>query len=157
MNDAEPQLVTIDAAATAVVRDVVPVTALRDFFDTSFGALAEAISAQGLTVVGPAFGLYRGDPGDTLDIEVGFPTDRAVQPSGTVTVGSLPGGRVARLLHVGGFDGLTSSWDRLHSWILAQGLDASSQRWEVYVTQPSPEMDPADLRTELNWPVAESV
>lgn len=26
--------------------------------------------------------------------------------------------------------------------------------WEVYVTEPSPDMDPADLRTELNWPVA---
>jgi hypothetical protein len=25
--------------------------------------------------------------------------------------------------------------------------------WEVYLTEPSPEMDPADLRTELNWPV----
>lgn len=23
--------------------------------------------------------------------------------------------------------------------------------WEVYLTEPSPDMDPADLRTELNW------
>jgi effector-binding domain-containing protein len=25
--------------------------------------------------------------------------------------------------------------------------------WEVYLTQPSPDVDPAELRTELNLPV----
>jgi effector-binding domain-containing protein len=42
---------------------------------------------------------------------------------------------------------------RLAEWLGAQGLSPSDERWEVYVTQPSPEMDPADLRTELYWPV----
>lgn len=51
-------------------------------------------------------------------------------------------------------DGLGSSRERLHSWIRAQGLAAEEDRWETYVTQPSPDMDPHDLRTELNWPVA---
>ncbi|GEK03826.1 hypothetical protein TNCT1_61020 [Streptomyces sp. 1-11] len=69
-------------------------------------------------------------------------------------VGSLPGGRVARLTHFGSFDGLGASWERLGSWIQARGLSAGEDRWETYVTQPSPGMDPRDLRTELNWPVA---
>ncbi|MFF3166410.1 GyrI-like domain-containing protein [Streptomyces sp. NPDC003273] len=68
-------------------------------------------------------------------------------------VGSLPGGRVARLTHFGSFDGLGASWERLGSWIQARGLSAGEDRWETYVTQPSPGMDPRDLRTELNWPV----
>jgi effector-binding domain-containing protein len=25
--------------------------------------------------------------------------------------------------------------------------------WEVYLTEPSPDMDPAELRTELFWPL----
>ena len=28
-----------------------------------------------------------------------------------------------------------------------------ARRWEAYVTQRSPDMDPRDLRTELFWPV----
>ena len=26
-------------------------------------------------------------------------------------------------------------------------------RWEVYLTEPSPKMDPNELRTELNWTI----
>ncbi|MER6011860.1 GyrI-like domain-containing protein [Streptomyces bluensis] len=149
----EPALVHLDPATTAVVRGVVPIAGLRDFFDASFGALARTIEAQRITVLSPAFGLYHGSPGETLDLEVGFVTDRAVRPEAGVVVGSLPGGRVARLTHYGSFDGLGLSWERLRSWTGARGLSAGEDRWETYVTQPSPDMDPHELRTELNWPV----
>ena len=58
-------------------------------------------------------------------------------------------------MHQGGFDGLGASWARLGSWIESQGLSATDDRWEVYVTQPTPETDPQTLRTELNWLLAE--
>ncbi|MFD7256367.1 GyrI-like domain-containing protein [Streptomyces sp. NPDC059874] len=151
----EPELVNLDPATTAVVHGVVPMAGLRDFFDASFGALARTIDAQRIAVLSPAFGLYHGSPGETLDLEVGFVTDGAVRPEAGVEVGSLPGGRIARLTHFGSFDGLGSSWERLLSWMRAQGLSAGEDRWETYVTQPSPDMDPRDLRTELNWPVAD--
>ncbi|MFI7006592.1 GyrI-like domain-containing protein [Streptomyces sp. NPDC050145] len=149
----EPELVNLVPVTTAVVRGVVQPADLRDFFDASFGTLARTLHAQQVTVSSPAFGLYRGTPGEKLDLEVGFVTDRAVRPEAGVVVGSLPGGRVARLTHCGAFDGLQASWGRLHDWMSAQGLSGGPDRWEVYVTQPSPDMDPRDLRTELNWPV----
>ncbi|MEU7766703.1 GyrI-like domain-containing protein [Nocardia sp. NPDC049190] len=148
-----PKLTSIDPAATAAIRDVVPLVGLRDFFDASFGALVEMITAQRLEISSPAFGLYRGSAGDLIDIEVGFAVNRAVEPTGDVIAGSLPGGQVARLIHVGGFEGLGSAWDQLHSWIESQGLTAGEKRWEVYITEPSPEMDPRELRTELHWPI----
>jgi effector-binding domain-containing protein len=43
----------------------------------------------------------------------------------------------------------------LRGWIEAQGLRAGETFWEVYLTQPTPDMDPGELRTELNWPVAD--
>jgi effector-binding domain-containing protein len=150
----EPELVNLAPVTTAVIRAVVSMGSLRDFFDASFRTLAQTFVAQRIGVRSPAFGLYHGFPGETLDLEVGFVTDRAIQPEGDVVIGSLPGGRVARLTHFGSFDGLGSSWQRLNSWIQAQGLSPRAQRWESYVTQPSPEMDPRDLRTDLNWPVA---
>ena len=154
----EPDVVSAPALVTAVVRDTVPMAALRDFFDVSFRDLARVLAAQGIVVVGPAFGRYRGPlgaPGDTIDIEVGFVTDRAVRPDGSVVPGALPGGRTARLTHAGAFDGLAASWERLRAWIEEQGLAPRTDRWEVYVTQPAPETDPATLRTELNWPVSD--
>ncbi|WP_433664026.1 GyrI-like domain-containing protein [Nocardia sp. CA-128927] len=149
----EPELTRIKPVVTAAVRAVVPVAGLRDFFDASFGALARTIAAQRLEIVSPAFGLYHGPDGDPIDIEVGFAVSQAVEPNDTVVNGSLPGGRVARVIHAGGFDELSSAWDGLHAWIWSRGLTPGDERWEVYTTQPSPEMDPADLRTELNWTV----
>jgi effector-binding domain-containing protein len=61
---------------------------------------------------------------------------------------------VARVVHAGSFDGLSEAWQRLGAWIGEQGLEPSDDYWEVYLTEPSPDMDPADLRTELNWPVS---
>ncbi|MFH8518420.1 GyrI-like domain-containing protein [Streptomyces gelaticus] len=151
----QPELVDLEPATTAVVRSVVPMSGLREFFDASCGALARSFAAQQITTLSPAFGLYHGSPGETLDLEVGFVTDQAVRPEAGVVVGSLPGGRVARLTHSGSFDGLGASWERLHTWIQARGLSAGEDRWETYVTQPSPDMDPRDLRTELDWPVAD--
>jgi effector-binding domain-containing protein len=156
MASSEPELVRTDLVSTAVVRGVVPVDGLREFFDVSFTALARTTAEQHVVLLGPAFALYRGPFGDTVDLEVGFPVDRPVQPEGDVGPSSLPAGRVARVTHSGSFDGLVESWMRLADWLRAQGHSPSDQRWESYVTQPSPEMDPRDLRTELSWLVDES-
>ena len=149
----EPELVEAQPATTAVIGAVIAADQLVALIDRSFPALAAVIPGQGVAIAGPAFALYHGEPGDTVDLELGFVTDRAVQPEGDVRPGSLPGGRVARLVHQGGYDGLGSSWGRLRSWIEEQGLTPGQDLWEVYVTEPSPDMDPDDLRTELNWPV----
>jgi len=111
------------------------------------------LAGQGVAVVGPAFGLYHGAPGAVADLEVGFPTAGTVESDGDVVASRLPGGRVARLVHEGSLDRLGESWLRLADWIGAAGLTPGRDQWEVYVTEPSPDMNPADLRTELNWPV----
>lgn len=147
----EPELVDVAAATTAVIAAVVPADELVGFFDSSFSRLVPVLTEQGITIESPAFGLYHGPPGESVDIEVGFATEGPVRADGDVRAGSLPGGRVARLVHQGGFDRLEASWERLRSWIEARGLTPGRDLWEVYVTEPSPDMDPATLRTELNW------
>ena len=146
-----PELVDVSATNTAVIRGVVPVADLAAFFDRSFTTLAGVVPTQGAAITGPAFALHHGPPGETADLAVGFPTAEPVRPDGDVEPGTLPGGRVARLVHAGGYDGLGTSWERLRTWIDAQGHRPGPVLWEIYVTEPSPDMDPADLRTELVW------
>lgn len=150
----EPELVEVELRSAAVVRGVVPVAELTGFFDRSFTALVAVLKAQGTGIAGPAFALYQGAPGETADLAVGFPVAGTLRPEGDVEAGALPGGRVARLVHAGSYADLGASWARLGAWITEQGHRPGPVLWEVYVTEPSPEMDPADLRTELNWPLA---
>jgi effector-binding domain-containing protein len=153
MTHTTPELITVPAITTAVVRGQVEPDNLRDFFDTSFSTLAETLSTQGISIAGPAFGLYRDTTDDVVELEVGYPTDGEVRPDGDVTPASLPAGRVARVVHQGNFDGLDASWQQLRAWMDENGLRPRSMWWEVYVTEPSPDMDPDELRTELNAPV----
>ena len=153
MGDDEPHgpaLVEVEPAPTAVVRAEVPADGLPAFFDSAFRRLPQVLAGQGLRPVSAAFGLYRRPPSATVDVEVGFVVDRPVRPDGDVVPGELPGGRVARQVHAGGFDGLAATWQGLFAWVRERGLTPAGPFWEVYLTVPSPDMDPADLRTELD-------
>ncbi|ACU39980.1 GyrI-like domain-containing protein [Actinosynnema mirum] len=155
----EPELVELTPTTTAVVRGVIGFAEVRDFFDTSFQQLRRVLAEQGVMPVGAAFGLYRdasthGREG-ALALEVGFPVGSGIEAEGDVVPGEVPGGLVAQLTHVGAFDELEESWKRLAAWMGARGVSPSTTRWEVYTTEPSPEMDPAELRTELHWAVAD--
>lgn len=146
----EPQIVEVAPVITAVVSGTVEPADLPSFFDRSFTLLASTVSAQGVAIVGPPFARYQRPPGDTVELEVGFATDRAVEPTGEVRPRELAAGRVARAVHAGGYDELPSAWQQLMAWVQDRDLTAAPEFWEVYLTEPSPDMDPVDLRTELN-------
>ncbi|MBF6191687.1 GyrI-like domain-containing protein [Nocardia sp. CDC186] len=150
---ADPEFVDVPEVTTAVVRDRVAPARLRDFFDRSFRILPEIVAGQGAKIEGPAFCVYREESEAALDLEVGFAVDRGLRAERDVRAGRLPAGRVARVVHAGGFDGLAAAWENLRSWIDQQGLAVGPLRWEVYLSRPAPDLDPAELRTELNWPV----
>ena len=143
------EVVPLSRQATAVVRGVVPAAELVLFFDGAFSSLPAECQAQGVDISGPAFALYHRPPGESFDLEVGFPTDGAVEPRGEVTPSELPAGRAATATHRGAYDGLGEAWQSLFESIQAAGLKPGSPFWEVYVTQPSADMDPAELVTQL--------
>lgn len=150
----EPEIVELDETPTAVIAAVVPMAEMVSFFDSAYGKVAGALGEQSIAPTGPAFARYNSPPEEAFDLEVGFPVDRSPSPSGEVRPGTLPGGRVARLVHLGAFEGLPDSWARLESWLREGGHQPGQVFWEVYVTEPKPGMDPADLRTELFWTLA---
>lgn len=145
-----PEIVETDEVTTASVRQTVAMANIRDFFDSSFATLGAVLGEQGVIPTGAAYGLYHGQPADTIDVEVGFATDGNVNSERGVAPSTLPAGRVARMVHVGSFDQLGDSWQRLVGWLIAEGEAPGDVYWEVYLTEPSSDMDPADLRTELN-------
>lgn len=150
----EPELTELAEVPTAVVDGQIAMSDAGAFFDRVFRTLPGVLAEQGIGIVGPAVARYHGAPTDTVDLEAGFPTDRPVTAAGDVRPGSLPSGTAARLVHAGGYDSLGESWGRLAGWLAEHGHTPGDDLWEVYVTEPTPDMDPADLRTELYWRLA---
>ena len=66
-----------------------------------------------------------------------------------LTASELPAGTIARTTYVGGYDGLGAAWGAFLGEIGASGRAPDVPFWEVYVTEPSPDADPATMRTDL--------
>lgn len=146
---AEPILVTVAEEPTAVIHHTgVTVADLPALFDAGFSALA----VSGAALSGPPFAIYRGDPMAVFDMEIGFPVaiplEAAVPGAVTVEPGVLPSGPALTLTHLGPYDTLGESWGRLAAEAAARGF-VPALFFELYISDPTPETDPATLRTDL--------
>ena len=151
----DPERVELDPLPTAVVRRYgMTIADVRDLFDTGFAAL----QASGVTPTGQAFAIYRGDPMGVFDAEIGFPVSEsfaAPAAEGTVVVepSTLPAGPALALTHLGPYDSLGDTWGRLMAAVATTVGTPGTTFVEVYVTQPSPDADPAAMRTDLFAPL----
>lgn len=162
-----PQVIEFPGCATVVVHSPRQRTAdLSAFMDRSFTALGRAIADGVFLPTGPAFSRHDGDLsgglGEVTDVRVGFPVDTPLVEARTTDVdgvavtlepSELPACRLAITTHHGGYDGLGAAWGSFTAAVRARDLTPRSPIWEVYDTEPTPDMDPADLRTGLAMPV----
>lgn len=152
-----PEIVTLEPAATAVVRATLTLSELPGLFDSAFGSVAAAAGEQGVAIVGPAFAHYLRMPSDTdetFDLEVGFPTAGPITPTADVRASSLPGGPAGQLLYIGPYDALDQAYARLQAWLAEQGCATGETLWEFYLNEPTPDGDPNANETLVVWPVS---
>lgn len=150
----EPQLVALEPATVAALRETVPMPELPGFFERAFHATMAAAQGQGIAVVGPPVGVYFGMPEDTVDVAAGFPTARPVAAADGVVALTLPGGRAVQVLHMGTYDAMEQTYGRVMAWMGERGLSPTDVMWEVYLTEPTPD-DPESWQTLIVLPLAE--
>jgi effector-binding domain-containing protein len=137
------------ARPTAVVRGKIPMSELPAFFGRAFMAVDAALRARGRRATGEPFAYYPSMPGETIEVEAGFPVDQPVLPAGEVVPSGLPGGTVVSGTHIGPYDTLVNTYAALSKWAAGQGLRLSGPMWEVYLSDPQREPDPSTWRTDV--------
>ena len=163
MTEANPGMPDIKPAQlkeqpTAVVRETVPMQALRDFFGRAFGTVMGAVQEQHVQLAGPPFALYRGMPTDVVDVEAGFPLAAPFTHAGggatKVVAGTLPSGRAYEAMHVGPYESLQQTYGAIVARMQEDGESPGDAMWEYYLTDPAVEPDPAKWQTLVVWPFA---
>lgn len=139
---------------TAGVREQVPMVELTEFFSRAFESTMRELQAQGISPTGAPFGKYHGQPGDTVDVEAGFPVASAITPAGPVVPGTLPGGRVVTALHTGPYDTMQRTYAAVERHLADAEITTGTLIWESYLRGPELEPDPEKWRTLICWPIS---
>ena len=144
---------TLPSQPTMSIRGWITVPEISSAIGARLPAVWQYVESAGGRVAGPPFTRYHVIDGDRIDFEAGLPVVSALSPSGPIAPATLPGGEAAVAVHIGPYEGLPATGQRLAAWIAEQGRVAAGPNWESYVTDPGMEHDPANWRTEILTPL----
>ena len=143
-----------DEQLTAVAEAMLPVAEVGPWLAKTYDTVAKVLAHQGVQPVGPPFSRFHRLDAGRFAVEAGFPVASVIDASGDVRASSLslPGGRVARTVHVGPYEEMEPAYAALTSWVREQGGEPLGDAWEVYFSDPQLEPDPTAWRTEVVQP-----
>ena len=83
--------------------------------------------------------------------------DEPITADGKVKPGELPAGPAAIAIHMGPYESLGGTYDAMSAWLESSpDYVANGGPWELYITDPSAEPDPARWLTEIIYPLKAS-
>ncbi|HLO34899.1 MAG TPA: GyrI-like domain-containing protein [Candidatus Deferrimicrobium sp.] len=144
----------LDGQPILSIRRLLPRTELPAFIRTSLMELAARSRLIGAAMTGPPMVLYHASGPSEVDAEVCVPVVEGVAASGAISARVLPARTVARLVHVGPYDGLPSAHAAVASWIAEHDLARVGPNCERYLTDPGAVASPLSYRTEVEIPIA---
>jgi effector-binding domain-containing protein len=144
-----PEIVELVERPAAVVGIEGRVNEWQGLLGEAFAVTAQAIGASGAVVAGPPFTRYHGF-GERVQAEAGFPFAGPLAETDRVRRIMLPGGRAVTTTHVGPYDEIGATWERVTAWMGEHELVANGPAWESYLTGPD---EPGQPVTEIFWPI----
>lgn len=152
MNE-QPELRILPAQPAAVIRlTTTPAELAGDLGRLLARVLSHALAA-GATPAGPPFTRFLHTDDQRVDLETGMTFDRPVPPGGDVQATELPATDAVVVRHLGPYDQLPAAHHAAAAHARKQGRTPSGAPWEVYMTDPGDEPDPANWLTEVYLPV----
>jgi effector-binding domain-containing protein len=130
---------------------------ISEVMGPTLGELFGYIAQSGGFPAGPPFTIYPDTEvaADEMDFDVCVPVSRLLTATDRIDACELPGGRAAATVHMGPYTDVGGAYQALMTWIQAHGHETAGPPREVYLTDPSQVDDPAQLRTEVLWPIRE--
>jgi DNA-binding transcriptional MerR regulator/effector-binding domain-containing protein len=138
------------------VRETVDWDAAVDWLDGAFGDLSAYLEREGVSTTGPSSALYSPAffEAHTGEVVAYVPVaDRPSGAAGRVMPTEIPGARLAITMHRNSFDDTNQTYAALGTHVAERKLGADGPIREHYVVTEDDTDDPAELRTEVCWPV----
>ena len=153
MPDQEVVVKNIPAWKVATVREVIPT---YGDIGQLYGALFKYVGRHRARPGGPAFSIYydEGYRESDVDVEAAVPLSKDIPEGDRVKVRELPAvEEMACTVHKGSYHSMAEAYNRLLTWIEANGYRICGPNREVYIKGPGLLTKPSNYVTELQVPV----
>jgi effector-binding domain-containing protein len=99
------------------------------------------------------FAIYHKWSAEDVDVEAGIPVDKMGKTNGKINATELKAGKVILVKYYGPYEGSEKAHLAIDSYVKANNKKVTGSPWEVYVTDPGVEKDPAKVLTEIYYPI----
>jgi effector-binding domain-containing protein len=129
------------------------VPAISRAYAEAYGEIGQVMAKQKLQQVGAPIGIDGEMTATSFTFDAAIPVNRGDIPvAGNVRSKQTYAGRVLKTTHVGPYETLTKTYEKMAAYIAAHGYQANGSTLSIYVDDPA-KVAPEQLRTELLWPV----
>lgn len=138
----------------AGVRSVVTHAELNgNTFGKWFAQITQTLSAQQIKPAGPPVTIYHNYGPKSVDVEAGFPVEKAGTNQGAVVYHDVAGYNALVLKYYGGFGDMEPVYMAAYDYIKQQGKASNGAPMEIYLTDPGMEKDTSKWLTEIVFPL----
>jgi effector-binding domain-containing protein len=119
-----------------------------------FATLSQMFATAKAQMAGNPLAHYTDFDATSASFELGFPVlenDIPALRAAGLSIGKTPGGRNMTATHVGPYDTVSRTYDRMTAAMKRQKLAGSKDMWESYLSPP--DTPPEQIRTEVIWPL----
>jgi effector-binding domain-containing protein len=137
---------------TVCSRTRTSVSNLPQLMGEVYGQIMTFLAQSGETAVGAPYSAYYNMDMEDLDVEIGIPVGKPLNPQGELKSGEMPAGRYAACLHTGPYNEVESAYRELTAWMESKGHEPTGVAYEIYLNDLA-ETPPEQLLTEVLFPI----
>lgn len=146
------EIKTVQEQHTAAVRTRTPIEKISETLGACYGEVMQCVNSQDVQPSGPPFAIYYNMDMSDLDMEIGFPVAAMITDAGRVKAGTIPSGKAAVATHVGPYDTIGETYEKLSAFVKEKKLEPNGFSYEYYLNDPG-ETAPEELLTEIYFPL----
>ena len=153
IQDLDVEVKTVQSFAYCCIHQVGPFTEIENVINQIYPVM----QSQNISPGGAMIGVYYSDPQtvapEDMEWEIGFPCSAQVSPLKPLEKKIWTFELVASAIHMGPYEKAGETYIKIFEWIEANGYEMVGPMLEKYLSMPSADADPAELRAELWVPV----
>ncbi len=140
------------AQAAMSVRLRTSVENLPRIIGESYGKIAAYLAEMGVQPQFAPYTAYYNMDMQDLDVEMGFPVDKALPDQGDIKVVQIPAGKVVSCMYKGPYSQMEEPYNEIMKWIENNGYILAGVYFEYYFNSPE-EVPESELLTKIVLPL----